>query len=258
MLLTGTFARSVDEKLRIAVPKRLRDCLGDPAPAALFITPGTDNSLALYTEEALARLAERLAHSSPTQHDVRAFSRLFYAQAQRVELDVQDEFAFRRSWPSWPAWRTKPFCWACRTTSNYGTGNAGRHTWPSNPPATINSPRPPSRAGPVLDPALLRLLRRPSVSFAVARSSHPGAPVHGHRLSFTPSASRSGSARWDRGHEKQEVSRSRTAAALVGTHRRGTAGTSPRQGARMLPEVGALFWAIIYLTHQQGGVPIWI
>jgi len=89
MLLTGTFPRSVDEKLRIAVPKRLRDCLGDPAPAALFITPGTDNSLALYTEEALARLAERQAHSSPTQHDVRAFSRLFYAQAQRVELDVQ-------------------------------------------------------------------------------------------------------------------------------------------------------------------------
>lgn len=88
MLLTGTFARSVDEKLRVAVPKRLRDCLGE-GPVTLFITPGTDHSLALYTEEALGRLAERLAHSSPTQQDVRAFSRLFYAQAQRVELDVQ-------------------------------------------------------------------------------------------------------------------------------------------------------------------------
>lgn len=89
MLLTGTFPRSVDEKLRIAIPKRLRDFLGEAPQTALFITPGTDNSLALYTEDALGRLAERLAHGSPTQQDVRAFSRLFYAQAQRVELDVQ-------------------------------------------------------------------------------------------------------------------------------------------------------------------------
>ena len=53
------------------------------------MAPGTDESLALYTEEAFARLAERLAAISPTRQDVRAFTRLFYARAQRVELDGQ-------------------------------------------------------------------------------------------------------------------------------------------------------------------------
>ena len=89
MLLTGTFNRAVDEKLRIAIPKPLRDALGALAKGVLFIAPGTDGSLALYTEEALAALAERLADSSPNAQDVRAYSRLFYARAQAVELDSQ-------------------------------------------------------------------------------------------------------------------------------------------------------------------------
>src|ERR1700674_2473484 len=89
MLLTGTFTRAVDEKLRIAIPKPLREALGTTLSGALYVTPGTDGSLALYTEDALARLADRLAQSSPSAQDVRAFSRLFYARAQSVELDGQ-------------------------------------------------------------------------------------------------------------------------------------------------------------------------
>lgn len=88
MLLTGTFARSLDEKQRIAIPKRLRDALGSSL-AALYVTPGNDGSLSIYTEEELSKLAERLAASSPAQQEVRAFGRLFYAQAERVELDSQ-------------------------------------------------------------------------------------------------------------------------------------------------------------------------
>jgi len=53
------------------------------------LAPGTDDSLALYTEDAFARLADRLAGVSPTRQDVRAFSRLFYARAQRVQADGQ-------------------------------------------------------------------------------------------------------------------------------------------------------------------------
>lgn len=89
MILTGTFARSVDEKLRVAIPKRVRDAMGAAASSGLFVTPGTDASLAIYTEGALAALAHRMATASPAQHDVRAFNRLFYAQAERVELDAQ-------------------------------------------------------------------------------------------------------------------------------------------------------------------------
>ncbi len=87
MLLTGTFARSVDEKQRIAIPKRFRDALDYPTTSLLYVAPGTDGSLALYTEEAFQQLAQRLAGASPTGPNVRAFSRLFYAQAQSVPID---------------------------------------------------------------------------------------------------------------------------------------------------------------------------
>jgi len=90
MLLTGTFGRSIDEKLRVAIPRRLRDALECPATTGiLYIAPGTDQSLAIYTQEAFARLADRFSGASPTRQDVRAFTRLFYARAQRVELDRQ-------------------------------------------------------------------------------------------------------------------------------------------------------------------------
>jgi len=89
MLLTGTYNRGVDEKLRIAIPARLRDSLACPPGSGLFVTPGTDGSLTLYTEAAFQILAERLSESPPTRQDVRAFSRLFYGRAQYVELDRQ-------------------------------------------------------------------------------------------------------------------------------------------------------------------------
>ena len=46
------------------------------SPAASMAStslPGTDQSLAIYTEEAFARLADRLAQASPTRQDVRTF-----------------------------------------------------------------------------------------------------------------------------------------------------------------------------------------
>ncbi|HID76994.1 MAG TPA: division/cell wall cluster transcriptional repressor MraZ [Planctomycetaceae bacterium] len=89
MLLTGTYSRSLDEKLRVAIPKPLRLALACPQGGALYVAPGTDESLVVYTEEAFAELARRLAQSSPTEGHVRAFTRLFYARAQRVALDRQ-------------------------------------------------------------------------------------------------------------------------------------------------------------------------
>ncbi len=89
MVLTGSFARTLDEKLRVAIPKSCRDALKLPEGAALVVAPGLDGSLAIYTEESFARLVDRLASHPPTQKDVRAFSRLFCAQAVRVELDRQ-------------------------------------------------------------------------------------------------------------------------------------------------------------------------
>jgi MraZ protein len=58
----------------------------------LYLAPGTDGSLSLYPEVAFTQLADRLSESSPAGQDVRAFSRLFFAQAQRVEADSQGRF----------------------------------------------------------------------------------------------------------------------------------------------------------------------
>lgn len=89
MLFTGTYPRSLDDKQRLALPKRLRDALGQTSQVLLYLTPGTDGSLALYTEEAFSRLGQQLAQGSPAGQDTRAFSRLFYAQAEAVEVDSQ-------------------------------------------------------------------------------------------------------------------------------------------------------------------------
>ena len=89
MLLTGSFSRAIDVKQRLAIPKRIREELLRGDGHSLYVAPGTDGSLALYTEDIFATLAARLAAASPAEQDVRAFSRLFYSQAQRVEFDTQ-------------------------------------------------------------------------------------------------------------------------------------------------------------------------
>jgi len=87
MVLTGTFERTLDDKLRLALPRTVREALR--GSKQLVLTPGTDGSLSLFGDGAFANLAERLATRSPTGREVRAFSRLLYAQSHSVEIDAQ-------------------------------------------------------------------------------------------------------------------------------------------------------------------------
>lgn len=89
MLLTGCFHRNLDEKSRFVLPKSIRETLRRSEDEVLFVAPGTDGSLVIYTERAFARMGDQLGQGPPNAQDVRAFSRLFYAQAQRVEMDRQ-------------------------------------------------------------------------------------------------------------------------------------------------------------------------
>ena len=88
MALTGTWPRSLDEKGRLAVPKRVRDELGGDSLTELFVTQWTDKSLALFTPTEFEQLARRMSEKSPTK-DVRNYMRLFYARADQVDLDKQ-------------------------------------------------------------------------------------------------------------------------------------------------------------------------
>lgn len=87
MLFTGAYRRALDDKLRLPIPKPLRDQLSPDA--RLYLTPGLDGCLALYTEAAFTTLAERLAASSPAAREVRDYSRMFYSQAACVAPDAQ-------------------------------------------------------------------------------------------------------------------------------------------------------------------------
>ena len=89
MLLTGSYRRNLDDKLRLAIPKQLRDALGFPDNNSLFIAPGNDRSLVIYTAQMLEQIGQALSKLSPAARDTRDFSRLFYAQAQPAEIDRQ-------------------------------------------------------------------------------------------------------------------------------------------------------------------------
>jgi MraZ protein len=85
MALTGTYLRTLDDKRRVAVPKRLRDDFGEADLEYLFIAPGTQRSLVLYSPKGFARLGE----SFSGKHSQHSYLRLFYSSAERVDLDGQ-------------------------------------------------------------------------------------------------------------------------------------------------------------------------
>jgi MraZ protein len=88
MLLTGTHSRTLDEKKRLALPKRVREQLGELGdPETLFVSPGPDQCLWLYTQISLERLAEKLDQSPATDAEARVFRRLYFAQTESVDVD---------------------------------------------------------------------------------------------------------------------------------------------------------------------------
>jgi MraZ protein len=85
MLLTGTHPRTLDEKKRLTLPKRVREQLGEPE--TLFVTPGPDQCLWVYTRAGLEQLAEKLDRSPATDAEARVFRRLYFAQTEAVDVD---------------------------------------------------------------------------------------------------------------------------------------------------------------------------
>ena len=85
MLLTGTYPRALDDKGRLALPKRLREQLKEPP--VLHVTPGPDQTLWVYAEAEFERLAGKLDEAPATDPEARVFRRLFFAQAETVDLD---------------------------------------------------------------------------------------------------------------------------------------------------------------------------
>jgi MraZ protein len=83
MLLTGTYPRTLDEKKRLTFPKRVRDLLDNPE--TLYLSPGPDKSLWLYTQDGLEKLAGKLDQAPAA--DARIFTQLYFAQTEAVDVD---------------------------------------------------------------------------------------------------------------------------------------------------------------------------
>ena len=85
MLLTGTHPRTLDEKKRLGLPKKVRELLQEPD--TLFVAPGPDACLWLYTQDGLEKLAGKLDESPATDAEARVFRRLYFAQTEAVDVD---------------------------------------------------------------------------------------------------------------------------------------------------------------------------
>ena len=83
MLLTGTYTRTLDDKGRLVLPKRVREVMSEAA--ILFVTPGPEQCLWLYTEAELERQATRFDRAADAE--ARVFRRLYFAQTEAVDLD---------------------------------------------------------------------------------------------------------------------------------------------------------------------------
>src|SRR5262245_7331829 len=89
MALTGTFQRALDDKQRLAIPKRLRDAMGDLELKELYVAPEVGRSLSIFSPGTFERRATRIEELSPARSSVANYLRLYYSQAERVEIDGQ-------------------------------------------------------------------------------------------------------------------------------------------------------------------------
>lgn len=84
-MFIGEYSHNLDEKGRLAVPKKFRTALQKGA----VVTRGLDNCLFLYTKKEWEVLAQKLASLPFSQKNARAFARLMLAGAMDVTVDKQ-------------------------------------------------------------------------------------------------------------------------------------------------------------------------
>lgn len=85
MLLTGTYPRTLDDKKRLAFPKKVRDQLHNPSQ--LYLAPGPDQALCIYTHDAMERLSEKSRQLPANDEEVRVYRRLLFGQTESVDMD---------------------------------------------------------------------------------------------------------------------------------------------------------------------------
>lgn len=89
MPFTGTHLRTLDEKVRLAIPKPFRDLLTQGASPEVVIAPETEQALALFSVERFQQRADEVRAQSGNSQKLKTYLRLYFSQAATVEIDKQ-------------------------------------------------------------------------------------------------------------------------------------------------------------------------
>ena len=84
-MLMGEYHHNVDAKLRMIVPSKFRDDLGE----RVIVTRGLENCLFVYSEKEWTQIVNKLKSLPFTKKDARSFTRIFMSGATVCEFDKQ-------------------------------------------------------------------------------------------------------------------------------------------------------------------------
>ena len=84
-MLMGEYLHSLDDKGRLIIPSKLRNCLGNE----IIVTRGLDGCLFGYSKEMWDEMVKKLETLSFTKRDARNFNRFFTSGAITLEFDKQ-------------------------------------------------------------------------------------------------------------------------------------------------------------------------
>lgn len=84
-MIVGQYLHSLEEKGRLAIPKKFREELGEKA----VITRGLDGCLFLFSAEKWQEFERKLAKMPLTKRNSRAFARFLTYSAAEIEFDKQ-------------------------------------------------------------------------------------------------------------------------------------------------------------------------
>jgi len=92
-MLMGEYNHSIDDKLRLIIPSKFREELGEK----VIITRGLENCLFIYSEKEWQKVVTKLNLLPFTKKDARSFTRMFLSGATDVEFDKQGRIKITKS-----------------------------------------------------------------------------------------------------------------------------------------------------------------
>ena len=84
-MLMGEFHHNIDQKLRLIIPSKFREELGE----RIIITRGLEGCLFIYSEDEWLKIVTKLKSLPFTKKDARNFNRIFISGATICEFDKQ-------------------------------------------------------------------------------------------------------------------------------------------------------------------------